>query len=333
MENYFPVTHSTLSVKALMTDVLPDYDIGTPLECRFLQLGLNDTYLVKTRNAQYILRVYRAGWRSVSEILYELDVLLFLQRENHAVSFPVPRKDGSLIHPVIAPEGIRYVALFTHAPGKEPRYEADEEKEAYQYGKAVAKIHTATEKFQSPYQRFAIDLTHLLDRPLTSVQPLLTHRPADWQYVQTLAERLRNRLVGLPLETLEQGFCHGDFHGGNAHLAQDETVTFFDFDCCGWGWRAYDIAVFRWEARLSEKEKERWPPFLHGYREERHISESDLHATSDFVALRHFWLLGLHASNGCDTFGHGWMHDRYFGRAIKFFRAWETEYLAEEPVA
>ena len=249
------------------------------------------------------------------------------------MSFPVPRKDGSLIHPVIAPEGIRYVALFTHAPGKEPRYEADEEKEAYQYGKAVAKIHTATEKFQSPYQRFAIDLTHLLDRPLTSIQPLLTHRPADWQYVQTLAERLRNRLVGLPLETLEQGFCHGDFHGGNAHLAQDDTVTFFDFDCCGWGWRAYDIAVFRWEARLSEKEKERWPPFLHGYREKRHISESDLHATSDFVALRHFWLLGLHASNGCDTFGYGWMHDRYFDRAIKFFRAWETEYLAEEPVA
>jgi Ser/Thr protein kinase RdoA (MazF antagonist) len=60
-----------------MTDVLPDYDIGTPLECRFLQLGLNDTYLVKTRDGQYILRVCRAGWRSVSGILYELDVLLF----------------------------------------------------------------------------------------------------------------------------------------------------------------------------------------------------------------------------------------------------------------
>jgi Ser/Thr protein kinase RdoA (MazF antagonist) len=83
---------------------------------------------------------------------------------------------------------------------------------------------------------------------------------------------------------------------------------------------------------LSGKEKERWPPFLHGYREERHISESDLHATSDFVALRHFWLLGLHASNSCD-FGYGWMLDRYFDRAMEFFRAWEAEYLAEEPAA
>src|ERR1700752_4084833 len=146
-----------------MTDVLPDYEIGTPLECRFLNPGLNDTYSVKTRDGRYILRVYRSGCRSVSEILYELDVLLFLQRENHAVSVPLPRKDGSLIHPVIAPEGKRYVALFTNAPGNEPAYEADEEKEAYQYGKAVARLHTATEKFQSPYQRFVIDLSHLLD--------------------------------------------------------------------------------------------------------------------------------------------------------------------------
>ena len=332
METYFPVTHSTLAIKALMTDVLPDYDIGIPLECRLLHLGLNDTYLVKTRDGQYILRVYREGWRSVSEILYELDVLLFLQRGNHSVSVPLSRKDGSLIHPVTAPEGIRYVVLFTYAPGKEPTYEADDEKEAYQYGQAVAKIHTATEKFQSLHQRFVIDLAHLLDGPVTSIQPFLTHRPADWQYVQTLAERLRNRVVGLPLETLEKGFCHGDVHGGNAHLAQDNTVTFFDFDCCGWGWRAYDIAVFRWGARLQEKEKELWSPFLRGYRGERHISESDLQATSYFVALRHFWLLGLHTSNGRD-FGDGWLNDRYFDRAIKFFRAWETEYLAEEPVA
>src|SRR5882672_7261955 len=53
MENDFPVTHSTLAINALMTNVLPDYDIGIPLECRFLHLGLTDTNLVKTRDGQY----------------------------------------------------------------------------------------------------------------------------------------------------------------------------------------------------------------------------------------------------------------------------------------
>src|SRR5258705_1213722 len=191
MENYFPVTHSTLAITALMTDVLPDYDIGIPLECRLLHLGLNDTYLVKTRDGQYILRVYREGWRSVSEILYELDVLIFLQRENHAVSVPLSRKDGSLIHPVTPPEGIRYVVLFTYAPGKEPTYVADDEKEAYQYAQAVANIHTATEKFQSTHQRFGIDLAHLLDGPLSvvtgasaiSARAISRPPPISWPYV------------------------------------------------------------------------------------------------------------------------------------------------------
>jgi thiamine kinase-like enzyme len=40
---------------------------------------------------------------------------------------------------------------------------------------------------------------------------------------------------------LEIGFCHGDFHGGNA-CQKDGSFTFYDFDCCGWGYRAYDLA-------------------------------------------------------------------------------------------
>jgi len=59
MENYFPVTHSTLAINALMTDVLPDYDIGIPLECRLLHLGLNDTYLVKNVTDIYLARLPR----------------------------------------------------------------------------------------------------------------------------------------------------------------------------------------------------------------------------------------------------------------------------------
>jgi Ser/Thr protein kinase RdoA (MazF antagonist) len=47
-------------------------------------------------------------------------------------------------------------------------------------------------------------------------------------------------------EDLEVGSCHGDLHGWNAHIDQNMALTVYDFDCCGVGWRAYDIAVFRW---------------------------------------------------------------------------------------
>ena len=330
MSNTFPVTHSILSVKALTTDVLPNYDIEAPTECRLLTLGLNDTFLVSTRGAKYILRAYRTGWRSLPEILYELEVLLHLKREGISVSTPIARKDGNPVGTVLAPEGLRYLVLFTHAPGQEPTYETDEENESYLYGKVTAKIHAATDTFQSSHKRFALNLAHLLDTPLQSIQPLLSHRQDDWDYLVGLAEKLRRRVQEIPLHSLETGFCHGDFHGWNAHLDLDKTLTFFDFDCCGLGWRAYDIAVFRWSARLRGKDKERWPPFLRGYTDERPLSDTDLQATPYFVAIRHIWLLGLHTGNAHDM-GFAWINEGYFDRAFKFFREWEAEYLAEQP--
>ena len=45
--DFFPVTHSILSSSALLEQVLPAYDLGRPRFCRFLQPGVNDTYLVQ----------------------------------------------------------------------------------------------------------------------------------------------------------------------------------------------------------------------------------------------------------------------------------------------
>jgi Ser/Thr protein kinase RdoA (MazF antagonist) len=328
MANIFPVTHSILSVEALITDLLPNYDIETPIDCRFLQPGLNDTFLVNTQGAKYILRVYRKDWRSLSDINYELEVLLHLQRASVAVSVPIVRKDGNFIGSIVAPEGLRYVVLFTYAPGKQPNYEAEKEQEAYLYGKAVAKIHDATDTFQSSYYRFTIDLDYLLDAPMRSIQPFLDHRLADWEYLTRLSEQLQRKIRDLPPNSLDLGFCHGDFHTGNVHIDLDKQLTFFDFDCCGISWRSYDIAVFRWGSRFSKKDMEKWPSFLSGYTEERHLSDLDLQFTTYFLAIRHFWSMGINANNGYD-WGFSWATDGYFDRQIKFFREWEAEYLTD----
>jgi Ser/Thr protein kinase RdoA (MazF antagonist) len=309
-------------------DVLPNYGLGAIAYLRFLNLGLNDTYALKTANGEkYILRVYRAGWRSLSDISYELDVLNHLSNKGIAVSKPLPQMDGSLTQALSAPEGTRHAVLFTWAEGQEPSFEKDAETAAFNYGKAVANIHNAAQDFTSQHARFPLNLEYLTDVPLKSIGPMLAHREEDWIYLQQLAVEMRRRLAALPGEALEQGFCHGDFHGGNAHCAHDGVVTFFDFDCCGWGWRAYDIAVFRWGARLAGKEKERWEPFLRGYAEVRNLHALDLQAVPLFIGIRHLWLLGLHTGNGQD-WGFLWMNDEYFDNAMKFFREWDSEYFS-----
>lgn len=329
MSDSFPVTRSILSAEALSEVVVADYSLAALTECLFFQWGLNDTYLLKTSDATYVLRVYRKGWRSLPEIQYELEVLLFLQNAGIGVSAPIQRTDGRFIGTIHAPEGLRYTVLFTYAPGREATYESKDDNTAYLYGKVAAQIHTATEMFKSQHQRAALDLEHLIEIPLRSIRPMLAHRPEDWRYLQTLTATLQQQVMQLPLSSLEQGFCHGDLHWGNAHI-QDEThtVTVFDFDCCGEGCRAYDLAVFRWAARCRKKEQDQWPAFLRGYREVRTIHERESQAIPYFVALRHVWLLGLHADCRQDL-GMGWMNDAYFDEAIKFLREWETAHLSE----
>jgi len=325
MPDLFPVCHSILSASALMTEILSSYDVGTPTACKLLNRGLNDTYLVATEGGKFALRIYRQGWRSDSDILFELEVLLHLARAGVPVSTPIPRKDGQNVGRVLAPEGLRSVVLFTYAPGKEPNYEEEVAAESYLYGKVAAQIHGATDSFRSPHRRFPLNLEHLVDVPLRACEPFLTHRPEDWKYVVALAEKLRTRLQDLPSDGLEVGFCHGDLHGGNVHVDPNKALTVYDFDCCGIGWRAYDVAVFRWGARLRGKEKERWPAFVRGYTEHRPLSDMDMQSTACFVAIRHLWLLGLHTGNSRD-WGMGWINDAYFDRALKFFHEWEEEF-------
>jgi len=58
---------------------------------------------------------------------------------------------------VPAPEGTRYLALFTEAPGPEISYDHETAVTAQHYGQAVAQMHYAMDDFTSPHARFHLD--------------------------------------------------------------------------------------------------------------------------------------------------------------------------------
>lgn len=149
MTEALPASHSILCTTSLSSYVERHYDIGQVSECKFLNHGLNDTYLVKSSGGKFILRVYHLNWRTKSDIAYELDVIAHLARKGVSVSQPLMRNDKKFSATIIAPEGERFVALFTFAKGNPPNYEEEEEQQAYIYGKSVAHIHANTESFSS----------------------------------------------------------------------------------------------------------------------------------------------------------------------------------------
>lgn len=322
MSSLFHVTYSTLATDALAPWLEAGYDVGTVAACALLHRGLNDSYLVETAGGRYVLRVYRAGWRTPEEIAYEIAALEHLGRKAVPVALPVRRRDGAAVDWLPAPEGSRAAVLFTHAPGRELDGGVEE---CRRYGRAVAAIHGATDDFEPRHARFGLDLDHLLTRPLAAIRPFLCHRPADLDAIETLASGLARRIAALPPGEMDRGFCHGDFHGDNAHIDGD-TVTMFDFDCCGTGWRAYDIAVFRWRWGDDEAGDKRWAGFLEGYRSLRPIGETDLAAVPLFVPARAIWLRGLHAGNTAD-WSRSWLNEGYWDRLLKGLREWQAKHL------
>jgi Ser/Thr protein kinase RdoA (MazF antagonist) len=317
----------TEPVTARLIDlVVAAYDLPLPTACEPLSEGLNDVYFVQSGAGPHVLKLYRAGWRTREEVRYEVEALLHLDRRGVPVALPVASRDGSFTHELPAPAGPRQAVLFTWASGR-----ADtplDESYAWRIGSATAAIHAATDDFSCPHRRFSLDLEHLLTQPLDALQPLLDDRASDATYLRELAERLRRRLERLPVSALDWGFCHGDITTRNAH-ATDETVTLFDFDCGGPGWRAYDLATFRTSlvdgGERYEQPEALWKAFLEGYRARRPLGDADLEAVPLFVALRQVWGLGMHV-----TVWQAPASPRlppFFDRRLQFLGEWERAHL------
>jgi Ser/Thr protein kinase RdoA (MazF antagonist) len=293
---------------------------------------LNDTYTVQAGASTYYLRVYRHGWRRKSEIDAEVDMLAYLASQGQPVSRPVPRKDGAYLNRIAATEGTRYAVVFTEAVGQVPRFDLAD---CSQYGEIVAKIHQSLDQRREDTRRFHLDLTHLVDRPLEHIEPFLAHRKEVFAYLKHVGDGLKSDIEGLlPRDKPEYGCCHGDHHGGdNVHRDQQGRMVVFDFDCYGYGWRAYDLAVFRCHMAGDfgvdrggrAKLERRWNAFLDGYCGVRALTDSELKATELFVPIRRIWWLGLHTSQTVQVFGDSFLTDDWFDRYVGLIRQSVTD--------
>jgi Ser/Thr protein kinase RdoA (MazF antagonist) len=291
--------------------------------CEFLNRGLNDTFRVQTAGGRFVFRVYRQGWRSRSEILFELDVLGHCDRAGVPVATPLARRDGEFISSIEQPEGSRYAVMFTYAEGAQLGNHS--ETQARSFGAACAHLHRGTHDFSSPHPRFVLDLQHLIEHPLSTIIPFLQHRREDHEYLARLASRVAQKIDSVQSD-LDFGLCHGDLHGVNAAFDGDK-ITMFDFDCGGLGWRAYDIAVYRWALQIQNL-PQNWQPFRDAYRERRELREVDLDALPWLVAARHLWLLGLHTANA-EFLGRGVLGDSYWDFWLKLVHDCEAKELKD----
>lgn len=314
-ENLFPVIYSTLAPDALVALVLRHYEIGAVKNCQFWRRGLSDVYLVETEATPYILRVSHHHWRSSDEIDFELELLDFWRQRQLPVAYPLRTKQGQLSVEINAPEGKRYGVLFSYAPGRVPLGDLNST-QSHQLGQTVAQLHQAAEDFLPRTYRPPLTLEYLLEDSVKALIPFLKHRSADLSYLLGVSGQIEYRLRDLPQKPPFWSVCWGDPHSGNAHFTPDNQLTLFDFDQCGYGWRAFDLAKFLQVSLgtgLSKKVRE---AFLAGYQAVCAITAMELSSLQALTQTAHIWTWAI-SLNAAKHFNWSWLDERYFTHRLE----------------
>lgn len=326
-EGTFPVQSSVLSADALAERVLPHYVLPEPLQCRLIARGVNDTYQVTAGADTFYLRVSIHGWRTRGDLDAELALVRVLCARDLSVAPPVPRDDGTFLTALAAPEGERFAVLFAEAPGASMREISLQQAGAY--GRLAAAVHTVADMTPMCSHRFHLDARHLVDEPLEAVRAAMVDGGDDLIFLKDVAERVRGRLSRLPRGPHAYGLCHGDLHPGNVHFDAAGQPTLFDFDCMGYGWRAYDLSVFLWNAvgerRTKRWRETRWRAFLRGYQDVRPLPQGFDEVVPLFLVARQIWLMGLDCA-GRSGWLPQWISTTWLREMVHPLRNWVTEY-------
>ena len=189
-------------------------------------------------------------------------------------------------------------------------------------GEAVATIHEVTNNFKSSFSRPELDSEYLLDASVNAFAPLYKHRKNDIDYLYKQAEKLKSNLITLNLPKVPPfyGVCIGDIHVGNTHFTQLNQPTLFDFDQCGYGWRAFDLGKFINTVFAWKLGSEIIRSFLEGYQTIRQLNKIELTAITLFTKIAHIWVMGISASVVRDVLGYGWFTDDWLDSKLEVFK-------------
>lgn len=312
--------YSQISTDSLLSLVTSNYDLSTLESCMFYVRGLHDNYLISASSSRYILRVYRNNWRSDEEIGFELELLDFLGIKGAHVAFPLRTRSGGLSFVIDCPEGKRTAALFHYANGQSPGNNITNEN-GFLLGKSVADIHHLAENFKTKHTRQILDIPYLLDESIIAIEPFVNTEILA--YLKDIQNKLHYTIPQLPKKQEIYGICTGDVNPTNFHI-NENILTVFDFDQCGYGFRAFEIGKFISSIHTLKNKKSIANEFLEGYQQIRQLDRDEIAAIPYFEMVAVIWVMAININNA-DLIGYKWLEKPFWDRKIAHLKELDEE--------
>lgn len=222
----------------LIARTLPAYGLPKDTPLTLLNRSENETW----RAGELILRLHRQGYHTKPEIGSELAWLTALQGlPGLNTTRPIPGAQGL----VTELEG-RFIVAFARIEGQELQPGDDLARWFAPLGEITARLHLHARQWTPP-QGFA--------RKRWDVDTILGPQPhwGHWRQAQGLdaegealltraTDALAARLTAYGTGPKVFGLIHADLRLANL-MVDGDRLTAIDFDDCGFGWWAYDLAA------------------------------------------------------------------------------------------
>lgn len=324
----FPVTASTLSETDLGSFVQAQYGLDNSFECKLFRTGLNHTYFISNGIAKYVVRVYCHNWRTRDEIHEELRLLNLLKAKNLSVSYPIPDNNKRFIQSINAPEGQRYLVVFSFAEGEKMRFMSNDT--CFAIGSLMAQFHTLTENEKIKRANYTSKL--LLSESYSQLEKFFSKELPEMQYLK----KIKNEITGVfeEMDSLDipQGVVHLDIWYDNLSLDEGNEITIFDFDNCGNGYLILDIGYFCKQLFFIESDKAQYDSkvgsFLEGYRSIKKLTDTEVNYIPEAGASIFAFYLGVQAQ--CFDWSNIFLTENYLKMYVGRIRSWIDYYKEKE---
>ena len=268
----------------------------------FINHGENTTFRITAINKkQFLLRIHRDDYHTKPAIKEELSWLAHLAKDGTLLlPKPVRSKHGNLIER-LATAGVpagRFCCVFEWVDGrffgKSPTLA-----QLRALGQVIGKIQARTPASGVTHRRYwHADGLLGLNAKFGSIESLAGVSPKNQKTISKARRLVWNKLRRFEKEFPRRlGLIHADLHFGNV-LGAGENIGVIDFDDCGFGFHAYDLAVSlsSVENALGPKNMEKFPKFkaalLSGYTHEARWDADDEMILPYLMTARKLVMLG-----------------------------------------
>lgn len=240
------------------------------------------------------MRVSRAGYRTYSEIDYELGLLGSLAAAGIPVPVPVLQRTGERFFTVSAPEGERPIALLSWVEGQ-PLGRQMTIADGNEAGRLLGRLQIAARGFAPAWIK-RVDTVARIERQMPFIDNVAPPGSAARQSFDVGLEAVRHYFAASAAAELPIGPAHGDFQYANVLKSSDGQLWAVDFDECGVDILVKDLVTFEWRARLERISQAVLDAFLDGYLAERPMSADERSALPLLRVARDLYLLVSYAA-------------------------------------